>query len=530
MAGNSGDTTGLGTDSSLTPSYATTQPKPATTTQTPSASSDGYSSAAANPSYSSQDWTPYNPTPTNSALPPGATTQTATNTQTSSIPGASGGGSIPLSGSSGGPTSVTQDQQARSIYADLQAAGHDVSWQGSQLMVDGRPYAVTGSSMPNVPSGNAAAASAGQNGGVDVSGMNPQLVALFQKYGVTPTGQGTGNSDIAYWNAKLSAPGADQAYYLNRLESDFAGGGPDTGAGGGGGSMDLSGIIPSYAQVSSIGDPSALHPNIDFSGNPGTPGVYTPGAITFDDIPNFTPDQLTAAQRSGGAASSLDSLMQNITDNPTSMDQHTVDTMKAQSKDALAEQGQLNDQYTQGQAGALGIGDSPWLASERAAARRSTGQAIASQNANIDVQAGQTRQAQKIASAQAGQGYQQLRSQQVMNGVNAGLQRAQLTGDRMALRESVAQAAAKSGQDQYSLIANWLEQRTGQKISAAALKQQGQMFSENLMMQLAGMNVGAQEFGAQFGLQAAGLENQMSYQANALGQNDTNNITPTPGG
>jgi hypothetical protein len=60
-------------------------------------------------------------------------------------------------------------------------------------------------------------------------GMDPRLMQLFQKYGVNPTGTGTGNSDIAYWNQKMAAPGADQAYYLDRLEKDFQGTGMDVG-------------------------------------------------------------------------------------------------------------------------------------------------------------------------------------------------------------------------------------------------------------------------------------------------------------
>jgi hypothetical protein len=58
-------------------------------------------------------------------------------------------------------------------------------------------------------------------------GMDPRLVNLFNQYGVNPTGAGTGNSDIGYWNQKITAPGADANYYLGRLGSDFAGTGPD---------------------------------------------------------------------------------------------------------------------------------------------------------------------------------------------------------------------------------------------------------------------------------------------------------------
>lgn len=37
-----------------------------------------------------------------------------------------------------------QDQLARRIYQDLKNAGHDVKWQGDQLIVDGRPYVIPG--------------------------------------------------------------------------------------------------------------------------------------------------------------------------------------------------------------------------------------------------------------------------------------------------------------------------------------------------------------------------------------------------
>lgn len=59
--------------------------------------------------------------------------------------------------------------------------------------------------------------------------MDPRLVQLFQKYNVNPTGQGSGNSDIGYWNGKMGEQGADQQYYLDRLEKDFQGTGMDLG-------------------------------------------------------------------------------------------------------------------------------------------------------------------------------------------------------------------------------------------------------------------------------------------------------------
>ena len=62
------------------------------------------------------------------------------------------------------------------------------------------------------------------------AGINPDLAALYNQYGDTPTGQGTGLTDWQYWqNVENSAgPG----YTLGRLGSDLAGNGPDVGGGG----------------------------------------------------------------------------------------------------------------------------------------------------------------------------------------------------------------------------------------------------------------------------------------------------------
>jgi hypothetical protein len=383
---------------------------------------------------------------------------------------------------------VAHDQQSRQIASSLEAAGHDVKWQGNQLMVDGRPYEVTGAgggqpqqspqqfiqqwqgSHP-VSEGMGGLMTAMQAAGYDVS---PYM------YGATPSG-----NELSIGGQKTKIMGAEgtpgQYWYEPGMDDSAPG-------------SDMSGF--------SFAGQENLFPNIDLPDAPwaaegGIP-TYQPGEIGFGDIPDFTPESLQARMNAGGASSSLDRLVQGIEDNPTSLDDHTVDTMKAQMKDTLAEQGQLEDEYSKGQAGLLGIGDSPWLASERAAARRSTGQAIAAGGQNIDIEAGKTRQAQKIASAGVGQAYQNARSQQVMDTVNAGLQRATVTGNRLALRESVAQAAAKSKQDAYQIQAQWLEAQTGHKISAAALRQQGQEFTENLMLQA-----------SQFGLQAASLQHQM---------------------
>lgn len=103
-------------------------------------------------------------------------------------------------------------------------------------IMDPTQQSVDPSSMMSDPGGSFAGATGATdpNAGMP-QGIDPRLWALFQKYGKTPTGAGTGNTDWQYWQGKINAPGADSGYYLNRLSSDFAGTGPDVGGGGAGG-------------------------------------------------------------------------------------------------------------------------------------------------------------------------------------------------------------------------------------------------------------------------------------------------------
>ena len=102
--------------------------------------------------------------------------------------------------------------------------------------------------------------------GIDTSGINPQLVGLFQQYGVTPTGRGTGYTDIGYWNDKISAPGADSGYYLGRLQYELTHGGQDQYA-----SSAAAGVSPSTA--------SAAAPYTFGTGVPGMGTIFGAGGV-----------------------------------------------------------------------------------------------------------------------------------------------------------------------------------------------------------------------------------------------------------
>jgi hypothetical protein len=48
---------------------------------------------------------------------------------------------------------IAQDQLARSTFAQLKSAGHDVSWDGDNLVVDGRPYVIGDGAPAAAPAG-----------------------------------------------------------------------------------------------------------------------------------------------------------------------------------------------------------------------------------------------------------------------------------------------------------------------------------------------------------------------------------------
>jgi len=91
-----------------------------------------------------------------------------------------------------------------------------------------QPFDPTGGAGSPTSSAPVAAPPAGMPAGID-----PRLAALYQQYGVTPGGPGSGLTDWQYWqNDALSNAGGDWDYISKRLGSDLAGTGPDQGGGG----------------------------------------------------------------------------------------------------------------------------------------------------------------------------------------------------------------------------------------------------------------------------------------------------------
>jgi hypothetical protein len=59
------------------------------------------------------------------------------------------------------------------------------------------------------------------------AGIDPRLADLYNTAGLTPGGQGTGFADWQYWQDKMTQPGNDPNYFINRLQADLAGTGTD---------------------------------------------------------------------------------------------------------------------------------------------------------------------------------------------------------------------------------------------------------------------------------------------------------------
>lgn len=280
-----------------------------------------------------------------------------------------------------------------------------------------------------------------------------------------------------------------------------------------------------------------------------TAPTYTPGAIP--DIQwgpsaqssltqmtqGMTPQQVQSGYQFGGfqldpkISGMSAEAVQAILENPYSLDDRTIEMLKAKSREeelALSEQrqGQL---ARAGQR--LGITESPWLAGQSAEERRARDESLIGINREIDLEAAERRAAEREAAARLGMGwldsetarqataegfrqqagamdlqaqmanqqnifnYDNLRTNAAVQGAQIDISRALASNDRIQLRETVAQEAARLGQNADKMMfdfltaqMNDLTQRYGIDVSSyidlAQLKQQDQQFKEDLAFRL----------------------------------------------
>jgi hypothetical protein len=86
--------------------------------------------------------------------------------------------------------------------------------------------------------------------------IRSQLTTLYQGLGKSPTGRGTGPTDIDYYIDKIIETGGwtpqNAGYWQNRIPQDVRGQTPSLGAGGGGGGYSGPGAIPPPFQAPSF--------------------------------------------------------------------------------------------------------------------------------------------------------------------------------------------------------------------------------------------------------------------------------------
>lgn len=276
--------------------------------------------------------------------------------------------------------------------------------------------------------------------------------------------------------------------------------------------------------------PAPAQPNWQPTFAPGEQ-LYTPGEITMDDLEGLG-YQDVAGRLQTPVSQATDDLVLSLVQNPEALSDQMVDTLKAKRAEELAGIATAQEEDLLRFGFANNLGDSRWLASERLAGQRDRDRALLSSNQEIDILAAQTRMEDRRAAAQIGLTHSQEQRAREALATDTGLRQAALTGDRLALRESIAQKAAELEIDQNQLVQSWtvalmedMTRRWGIEaqfdVDMARLAQQSAQFQEDLffkMMQLdqqmalgyAQLEQDDRQFGADYGLRVAELEERRS--------------------
>lgn len=340
------------------------------------------------------------------------------------------------------------------------------------------------------------------------------------------------------------------------IQRDTENGGPLqwNPVGQGGGAGVASGILgvsaPGAAGVGLGGTPGAVPGAAPAPGPAAMPSFltdgpdYQPGEIGMDDIPDVDPNAILGQMgtyqpehyqvgdlEDGPVAGDEESLMRSILGNPESLDPTTIARMKVGSREQAAQLGQQDDAEAVALGYEGGFADSPWLASQRLARRGQTNEQIQKGDREVDIEAARTNAGDRRSAAALGSSYlsergaakrgnealrqsgASLNSQNAFNAANLqsnnvvqstklALDASAAKGDRMALRESVNQAAAQLGISKDKLMLDYVTSqmddmtkrlgidvqaalgREGFQVDREKLAQSGREFHEELAFKL----------------------------------------------
>jgi hypothetical protein len=518
-----------------------------------------------------------------------------------------------------------QDKLARDVATALKGEGHDVKWQGDQLIVDGRPYVVnggasagsgggasdpgtysfdtsgsyeqggiTGDQAPQVdptrielPGGTAASPAPPPSQPTDLLGnvlfgsdttklqnpgdsvkynvlailknqpttheglaqVLPQIQAKYPGTTVSPDGESltipgvgkvhVGGDGIGWrWNPKTDAAGnrvAQQGFDLqgNNLwgpgspyspaqQAAFQANGGiwhgETPDGTTSSPSSLYDTIFGHTATTNVGSaPGPAAPPASAPWAPTAPG-YAPGA-PFDnsDLSGTSMDEILSRLESDPNSEATRTLVAKILANPESMDPHTVDMMKAASKDELASLANSDDENLRTLGYQTGNQDSNWLASERLARRGERDNALVSSNRAIEMEAAKTNAADRRAAAELGFKSVEAHRAAVQMAADTQLRAAAIRGDRKALEETFRQKATELGQSADKLRQDFIVAQmddltrrygidVGASIDRAKLAQAGEQFQQDLIFRIMALQQADAQFGADYGLRLTQTE------------------------
>jgi hypothetical protein len=348
-----------------------------------------------------------------------------------------------------------RDALARDLFSTLEQQGHDVKWQGEQLIVDGRAYDVAGGE-GGATTGTATAAPTyaykNRMGVLDWNKFNDPN-HNSPKYIYLRAAAKTGWDTPAQREALLQELRNDKSGYFKNatLDGDKLFINSTDPVFGGAAGFDVSrGFSGDNGEALSTSTASwepfdANGKRIRNATKGGTTGGGT-GASGYASGSGYG----SGSGSTGNAA--LDALLSEVLTNPESLTPQVVAMLKAQSKDELAGMATQQDEDLKAFGFASGIEDSPWLASERATAARERDNQLVESNRNIDLAAANTNQADRRSALQLG-----LNSQQFLDDLGyryANLdQQAEQFGYNYGLNlEQLRQAADNSQWSRYTFL------------------------------------------------------------------------------
>lgn len=450
---------------------------------------------------------------------------------------------------------TAQDALARQVQKDLEADGHKVTWKGTTLMVDGRPYELGGKaldaytpgasgSFPNTPGweesrlnnptdtdpktefGRYVAAHGGHVTGDDVRAF----VSSDPRWEIDPTSS-PDDPRIRVKQTALDLWKPGQSIYQDVIKDSGPGGanvgmfenaGGPSGPGGGGGSPWLS--------TSSSGGANWLS---QFGGGPGTNNSgYTPNPIDENlGLPNF--DQLyQMASQSGATDQQTEALVQDILAHPESLSANDVEMLKAKNAEEAALAAQAQDQELQHFGYNAGLDSSPWLAGQRSDNAWKRRAATIEGNRTVDISAADRRAADRRSAASVGQSWSAFTStkkQAALNfAVSSALQAAGEQRNRRSLNESLRQAATHLGLQKDELVLAYIKTNMGYDIDIKKLKQAGDQFQQDLLYRVNSLKQSDDEFKANYGLSAQEFQHRKDQDMWNRSRVDSGALSPAP--